>query len=64
MGKGYKSQSGRAPSSFERELMKINERNRDNGRIKYPELYQKAINDRIRSMDSAINDMNNTKRST
>lgn len=58
MGKGYKSNGGRSPTSFEREIMKINERNRDNGRIKFPELYQKAINDRIRSMDIAIKDMN------
>lgn len=57
MGKGYKSNGGRAPTAFEREVMKINERNRDKDKIKYPELYQKAINDRINSMDSAIKDM-------
>lgn len=48
MGKGYKSK---------RDQAHFNDRNRDDGRIKNPELYQKAINDRINSIDQSIKDM-------
>lgn len=62
MGKGFMSGVGRTATSFDREIMKINERNRDKGSIKYPELYQRAINDRIREMDQSIKSMEANKK--